>query len=398
MKKFKKSCMNDNLVKAKELYNTHKDIINIHYDNDKLIKVCCLKNNLEIIKWLQSISIYDNEKIFYYCCIHNKMEIAKYIYSLSPINIHNNDEELFRKICLDNNIIMAKYLYSLGDINIHAKYDEAFRKSCLNNHLEMAQYLYSLESIDIHNDRYMTLKYSCFKNNMNIIKWLYSLNILDNEKEYFRSIFEGCCSNYREKINFESAKWIYSLDVIDMKTINKALEHICKFNDGYSQIIQWLYNISDKSIHNNINKLFKICCEISKLSIIQWLHSLNCVDIRIDNDNIFKHCIYAKLYDISDWLVSICDAYYIEYIDNKRVYGIRQITKLNKLIENLEFKQSESNENCIICLSQEQKMIQLECKHIYCVVCLKFYLKLGKKKCCYCQKIINEDSDDNIIV
>ena len=55
------------------------------------------------------------------------------------------------------------------------------------------------------------------------------------------------------------------------------------------------------------------------------------------------------------------------------------------------------DETCMICLSEEQYMCKLECRHIYCCSCLKHCLELNKTKCGYCQKEINETSDKHLI-
>jgi hypothetical protein len=54
-------------------------------------------------------------------------------------------------------------------------------------------------------------------------------------------------------------------------------------------------------------------------------------------------------------------------------------------------------DDCMICLEQSDYMIQLECRHIYCCVCLKYYLELEKTKCGYCQKVIDKNSDKHMI-
>ena len=59
--------------------------------------------------------------------------------------------------------------------------------------------------------------------------------------------------------------------------------------------------------------------------------------------------------------------------------------------------QIENDDNCIICLSKKQYVCKLKCRHIYCIECLKHYLELEKTKCCYCQKIIDTQTDKHLI-
>jgi hypothetical protein len=67
-------------------------------------------------------------------------------------------------------------------------------------------------------------------------------------------------------------------------------------------------------------------------------------------------------------------------IKNPDIYSIK-----NNILTN--------NDTCIICLSQEQYMVVLECKHIYCTLCLQQYFFINTHICCYCRKIINDDMD-----
>ena len=61
------------------------------------------------------------------------------------IDIHENDEYLFRISCRFGRLEIAKWLWNLKkDINLHAKNDEAFKMACFNGHYEIGSWLCTL--------------------------------------------------------------------------------------------------------------------------------------------------------------------------------------------------------------------------------------------------------------
>ena len=219
-----------------------------------------------------------------------------------------------------------------------------FTTFCFEGDLECAKEQFNLGGIHIHDDDDYAFRISCYNNHLEVAKWLYSISNINIQ--ILNDVFESCC--YSGCLDI--CQWLYSLNKI---IINDKL------------FIKWLYG--------------------GHLIIIKWLYSISHINVDIISDAI-KICIYYRHNDLLNWLYTI---------KTKKSLLMNKLDNLDNL--KLLYQINNNNEDCIICLSKEQYMIQLDCKHIYCCACLKQYLELEKTKCCYCSIAIDMQSDRHII-
>ena len=144
---------------------------------------------------------------------------------------------------------------------------------------------------------------------------------------------------------------------------------------------------------------FRLRCQNGHIEVAKWLYSLDKIDIHAFEDDVFRYSCQNGHIEVGKWLCTLTDKY---IITNEKTCEYKIIKSPSILMKKLidpkkHLFDIHIDEKCIICLSEEQYMIQLECKHIYCCACLKHYLELEKTKCCYCQKDIDENSDKHLI-
>ena len=183
------ACQEGHLDMVKWLYQVGADIT---YPNNWCLGICITKEYLDILKWIESLSIIDiNTNDYYYfklSCSLGKLKAAQWFYSFASSNIHDHFGYVFIYSCAENNIDIAQWLYSLDTIDIHAENDRLFKYICQVGILDIAKWLYSLGSIDIHSDDDISFRLACMMNNIDLVKWLYSLgniNIRANKNEAF---------------------------------------------------------------------------------------------------------------------------------------------------------------------------------------------------------------------
>jgi hypothetical protein len=236
------------------------------------------------------------------------------------------------------------------------------------------------------------MKY-CQTGQLEKIKELYNLGYIDIHKnnDY---IFRYCCSNGYIKV----AKWLISLGGIDIhKNNNDIFRNTCE--NGHLKVAKWLYSLGGIDIHIDDDDIIKWCCWNGRLKVAKWLYSLGGIDIHVGNDCLFKYSCEKRYLDIAKWLITLQDRYII-INETTFEYSIKKFSSvLMKKLENPDKYISNKNidDICMICLTEEEYMCKLECKHIYCCSCLNYYLELEKTKCCLCQKEIDETSDKHLI-
>lgn len=312
----------------------------------------------------------------------NKLDIKSY-------------NKAFRLCCKNNHIKVAKWLYSLGIINIHSKNDYAFKICCSNGHIKLCKWLYSIGSIDflnIEENTYYIFNICCQNNQLNICIWLYSLEIINihaNDDIFF--------TKYCDDEHLDIAKWLYSLGGFTDEFLNELFTYNCWYNNFLT--VQWLYDLNKINIHFDNDRPIKLSCESGHLDIAKWLYSLNSVDIHAQKYFAFKQSCENQHLEVALWLCTLTDRYIITNKVSCKYKIIRPSNVLMKKLKNPKSNLSNITieDPCMICLSHAQYMVQTECKHIYCTKCLKTYLNLDNVKCCYCQKIIDENSDKHLI-
>lgn len=157
-------CESGILNEVKQYYESHKDIIDIHYDEDYMFKYCCSHGFLTIAIYLFDMAKRDTNNLidiksednyaFKWSCINGHLNVAIWLYELgkkmnTPIDIHTNSETIFIYTCMMGHYNIAEWLYYLGietnsPIDIHASNDSAFVESCRKRHYRIMEWLYNL--------------------------------------------------------------------------------------------------------------------------------------------------------------------------------------------------------------------------------------------------------------
>ena len=162
---------------------------------------------------------------------------------------------------------------------------------------------------------------------------------------------------------------------------------------------------------NNINDLFEKSCIKGYLITSKWLYQLgldtnNPINIHAGNEVAFRWSCRNGYVEIAKWLVSINDQnnYYLKIEDDKiidwKIINIidkaldeinnNDYNKAYKLLDINNEKNIKAINNCLICKSKEEEMIDIDCgyDHYYCLECLLLSVNVKQEyKCLYCFKL-----------
>lgn len=217
-------CLNNDIVSAKKIYD--KDLIDINQieceittplditDMFSLFECMCIKNYIEIVKWLITLNVKNEDYNFGFisACTYNNREILEYLYyNNKKLYYKNNNLDFnhaFMVCCFIGNFDILKWLYNTVKINIRACDDNAFIYALSQKHYDIAMWLYNLSVkenniIDIRIDNDFAFKYSCYYGNLDICKWLYTIS--DNKIDKLNYIF---IENANYSGNQELIRWL----------------------------------------------------------------------------------------------------------------------------------------------------------------------------------------------
>jgi ankyrin repeat protein len=341
---------------------TRRHVVNIRASNDSAFVICCVHNQLDMLKWLFQL-IEDDPKIkplkidiinqlFCKCCQHNNINIAEYLLLEFPnIDIHTNSEFAFRAICGTGNLHFIDYLFTFektqGLIDIHILEDDAFCYACKSGNIEMIEYLLGYETlrgkINIHSRNGSAFLIACKNGHLDIIKYIISLGInhdfvatqvmnygfclccehghlkcvkwfLSEFKELDIHInndiaFRLCCQNG----HLDIAKFLILNDIlheIDIHACHEfAFQMCCRY--GNNLIAEWLLTLEENyGKITNYDYTFYLSCKHDQLEIAKWILSLELckeeiIDIHKFNDVIFYDSCFHETFMIAEFLLSL---------------------------------------------------------------------------------------------
>lgn len=112
-------CMESNIVDIIAFFEVNKLQINIHLQDDELIKSLCIIGKLAILQWLYSINneIKFKLDVIIETCTSGKCDVLKWIYSIQKeefANLEYNNHYAFRTACKNNFIEVATFLQSIN--------------------------------------------------------------------------------------------------------------------------------------------------------------------------------------------------------------------------------------------------------------------------------------------
>lgn len=124
----------------------------------------------EIFQLDNRISLYRNA---IRGCATNNLKMVQYVLS-KGVNIHKDDESLLRTACSKGNLAMTQYLISQGADMSVGDYC-VFRFACMDGYLELAKYLIS-KGANVHAKNDDALQWACVYGHLNVVKFLVSMN------------------------------------------------------------------------------------------------------------------------------------------------------------------------------------------------------------------------------
>jgi hypothetical protein len=217
--------INKKLNLAKILYNNVENF-NLHYKNNKMLRISCITNQIETVKWLLSLNVWfntkvDNNVIFRKCAEKGFTEILKMIYE------YNKENYIY-----DINIQISCLNLSLNSI----KYDTfdfiiKIIKENFDKQANLVRHTIDFELLDIFME-------SCRKGIMRVFKTIIESELI-NPHENKDEPFITACENGNESI----ARYIY-------------------------------YQIGNVKIRGKNDRAFLNCCENRYYKIARWLQTL----------------------------------------------------------------------------------------------------------------------------
>ena len=359
---------------------------NINYQNNNLLRLACISQDIEIIKYLieNNFIIDDNSLLISF--LNNNLEIFKYLidnggnpfchdkYILLKLIYDNNDNNNIEIInYLNKNIEVFNYfltVYSLDNniemvhLIIKNRKKEKFENNdslinCIrNNNIELLIFL--INNNNKINKKYkIIIKYLINTNNIETIKLLLdidNINSINNFKilkvcskygliEIFNYLIEkGIKLNLYPKILLFASKYSY-IEIIKLlinnieskEYYNDALINAIKPNN--LEIIKYLIE-KGADINYDSSKILMKAIKLSDNNIIKYLID-NGGNIKANNNYILKYCCkynkcdlfnYFNYYDIDDYLNMMIIA-----VDNNNIDILKLlINNSNNKINNYE--------------------------------------------------------------
>jgi ankyrin repeat protein len=136
---FQEVCQNGDLLMAQWLLEQKEKQLGyqINYKDDKvkvqqIFEICCLRNRIQVVKWLVSICSEINiSKYFLQIChnasIHDHVEIIEWLFDLYPVLLHTKYDILtayFRLACCFNSVKVAELFQQKKPYLYVIEYDE----------------------------------------------------------------------------------------------------------------------------------------------------------------------------------------------------------------------------------------------------------------------------------
>jgi ankyrin repeat protein len=187
-------CSENDLEKAKEIYNNNKEqiIINKIIHDTKtsdvqgpysLFECMCIKNYINIIKWFIELGVEDThyKNGFISSCQYNHIELVKFLFDYKN-DIQLDYQTSFIVCCHTGNIEIVKWLYTNANnhIDIHINDETPFLYAIAEGHFELAKWLYHIsiseKIINIHADNNYAFIYACYLGRLDICEWLYLIS------------------------------------------------------------------------------------------------------------------------------------------------------------------------------------------------------------------------------
>ena len=215
----------------------------------------CKINKLNVAKWIYETYKYNRyfqinriktiELSFKIACLKNYLDLAKWLFSILPNFILLR--KLFKTACEDGYLEMAKWMYDI-DPKLPVKSENfmasrLFNEACYNRFIDLAKWLFSINpNIDLSYDSNSVFIYACSSGNLEFAEWIFDNhpNIIESYQFYW-SFISAC-----RKKNLDTAQWLLKIHPsFDIYTRNHSILNVAVFSN--IEIVEWLLSVAYKS-------------------------------------------------------------------------------------------------------------------------------------------------------
>jgi hypothetical protein len=174
------------------------------------------KDYLKIIKFLFSLLKYYsiNYQLQMYLLTENKyLDITQFLYM--NINIPNSNKFIYHNACIQGNLEIVKFLSSLTNIDVYI--NKLIQWGCFYGHFKVVKYLFSFSNIDLSDDYYLSPKIAVLNGHLKIAQFLYSQ---DNSLMYSHQMNYYLLKNICQRGKLEIIKFLFPMSYNDPLEIN----------------------------------------------------------------------------------------------------------------------------------------------------------------------------------
>lgn len=325
---FLRACGYGNLGLAKKILSAGRININLKLACKPTPFVnACTGGHLSVARWLHSIDndIIDGDngiEAFAMACTYGHLSVIKWLYRIDSSVVGNNGNKLFINACRDRRLAIAQWLHKIG---VTADRVAAFTEACSNGYLDVAQWLHKIDN-DI--DRVDAFIGACSNGHLDVAQWIHKIdNGIIADKRNAGSAFHRACLHGHSPV----VQWLYSINSkIAGKNSANAFRAACTGGHLNVAMWLHSVNAPCSSPSNrecSSSSFTWTAYRNGHLSVVQWLHS---VGHRIGNEFFEAVCKPDNKYnDIRDWVfmsndkprgTGIVDALPANYLAARELY------------------------------------------------------------------------------
>lgn len=217
----------------------------------------------------------------------------------------------------------------------------------------------------------------------------------ENAPVYNYNYVEGSLIDACSKGDVKLAEWILSMKH-DLKTSAEFEEaYLLSCCRGQLNVSRWLLSVNTKMNTCVVAQAaFRYACHGGSLEMAQWLLSMKPdIDIFANDHNAFRGaCVLGHL-AVAKWLCDMNpDVYYVVldaengmYICEWGVWPLLPIHPTTVSLQNIK----EETRTCLVC-QEKRAELQSQCKHNYCVECIRTWMSKSNNSCPYCRSDLVE--------